>query len=620
MKGKFGVFAALSLLIAFVFNPFGTGMFALPKFVFLATFVSAVFMGIAVYCFVKGKVKIRYHSVVYGILLLWLLSLVLSTVFSIAPLTSLWGGYDRMQGLYAHLLYISVFLIFLHFLAEKKARDVFLKILVAVAFVVGIHAVVQQFGIGVFAPHAMDEFLGRSFSTFGQPNFLGQFLLFPIWATLYFFCCGKAGRKTKILYGAMTIFLILALFLTENRASILGLVMGVLFFLAFTPAIGKRLKYLLGTGVFAGFVLIVFLFMPSLRSTGTRVYLWQAAIDLFREFPLIGSGLETFRFTYQTVATPAIFNFEKLFEIPDRVHNIFLDTLVQQGLFGLLVYLGILVGLFVLFFRSRKKAEPLLLFCYCALVSILVGEFFGFPLAPHYVLTAALIAIILNICLNFKSWKLSNKYLISIFILLLATFSVFNINHAGKVLYADILAGKSDKHFMRGDFVQATNLLLKATTVNPRQDRLFYQYSEFGYDAERALESAGRFDGKSYIYHLYSGGFYTKIRSFDLAESHFSAAHSLAPYSPLVLREWGIMYFSVEDYENAIQKLERFLKVMPEVWKQKPHLEKLSFEEREQYRLFEKHVPGLDLVFLFLYESSLQIEDEDRVKYYKQFF
>ncbi|MDA1060841.1 MAG: hypothetical protein O3B47_03540, partial [bacterium] len=66
-------------------------------------------------------------------------------------------------------------------LKDKKSQEIFLKALLLIGSLVALHSVLQQFGVLVLSASAMQEFLGRSFGTFGHPNFLGQFLILPIW-------------------------------------------------------------------------------------------------------------------------------------------------------------------------------------------------------------------------------------------------------------------------------------------------------------------------------------------------------------------------------------------------------------------------------------------------------
>ncbi len=628
MKNEYkGIIASLSFLIIFVFNPFGVNLFALPKISFLGVFIGIILLGVALHLFINKKIIIYYNNFVYIFLVLWLLSLILSTIFSIAPLTSFWGTYDRMNGLYSHILYIILFFIFLHFLITKKAQNTFLKSILVMSVITGFHAIFQNFNFDFFTSYNLDSFLGRSFSTFGQPNFLGQFLLFPTWISVYFLIKQKKIKKTIFPFLSLVI-IILALFLTKNRASLFGLIIGTVFFFAFYPTIKLKIKiYFTGLIVFF-FGLFITIFAPSLRSLYSRFYLWESGVEVIKESPLIGWGLETFRFTYQKAPNIKLFEFEQLFTIPDRVHNIFLDIGVQQGFLGILIYFSILISLFILFFKNYKKRDNLMLCFFSALISILISELLGFPMSPHYIVFIALISIILINYLKFKSFKIQNRILLPIFSIFLILFSLFTITHSYKIIFADILLKKSEVYLFQNNFSKSINSLEKAVMLNPKQDKIYYRYSEFlsaikleEYEIlnKEILKKAGNFDGKSFIYYLFKGDFYVKLEEFDKANTHFKQGHLLAPTNPLILREWGKMYYQQKNYVKTIKKLEMFLDLLPGIWEYKPYLEKLSFEKQERYRLFRKHAPELDLVFEYLLKSHKQLKNLEKVNYYKKF-
>lgn len=125
MKNKIIYLLSLVLLVAFIFNPFGSNMFELPKVQFTAIYAAIFLIGLIVYFFYKGSLNIRYNKYVGIFFFLWLLSLILSTIFSIAPELSFWGSYDRMQGLNIQIIYLIFFVFFLNFLAAKKAQETF---------------------------------------------------------------------------------------------------------------------------------------------------------------------------------------------------------------------------------------------------------------------------------------------------------------------------------------------------------------------------------------------------------------------------------------------------------------------------------------------------------------
>ena len=83
------------------------------------------------------------------------------------------------------------------------------------------------------------------------------------------------------------------------------------------------------------------------HSAGGRIELWQMAYALFERNPIIGVGYNGYAMTYGGTVTDTG---EQLLAGQD-VHNFFMRTLCEQGMIGLVLYLGLLL----LAFRSGWK-------------------------------------------------------------------------------------------------------------------------------------------------------------------------------------------------------------------------------------------------------------------------
>lgn len=609
-----------------IFNLSGLNIFELPKIQFLMFVTSIAIICLCLDFFKTHQVNFKYNKAVLIFTSLWLISLIISTIFSIAPEASFHGSYDRFQGLQSHLVYITIFLIFLNIFHNKENQKPFLVAGVTVASITAIHAILQQFNILTFFPYALDEFSHRSFATLGHPNFLGQFLMFPVWASIFFLITSK----NKALTALATILLIIGLFTTQNRASILGLIIGLIFFLIFHPSVKKSIKYLISLVSISGFAFFVIFFASNLRSLFTRSYLWEGALKLFQKYPFLGSGLETFRYTFQQVADPKLYGLEKLYEIADRAHNQYLDILTTQGIFGLIIYLSIFITLYYLFKKSQKT--PLILISFCALTSILVSQFFSFPAISDYLMLVILVALILTNTVNLKSisLKLTAKTVLPTILILIITF--FSSIYSIKSIYADTLFFKGQKQLNAGNFAHSIQDMKTSITLNTHQADLYYHFSEalllvgnarddqnYLKLASNYIEKAAHFDNRSFIYYLFKGRNYTYLQDFQNAEKAFQKAQTLAPQNPLILREWGEMLFLSKNYSKTIAILEKYLELLPDYWQYAIDLNRRPHKQQEQYRLFLKHVPNFNQVFYYLSQSYHNLKDVEKGDYYKQF-
>ena len=118
------------------------------------------------------------------------------------------------------------------------------------------------------------------------------------------------------------------------------------------------------------------------ESTDSRFVFWEEAIHHFKENPLIGIGFHTFHH--------AEFSSAEM-----DVHNFFLRELVEKGVLGGLILLGLIWSVSLLLWRSLAIARPggwyigLALGLAGAWVALMIGNVFGdrfthYPMIAHF--------------------------------------------------------------------------------------------------------------------------------------------------------------------------------------------------------------------------------------------
>lgn len=129
---------------------------------------------------------------------------------------------------------------------------------------------------------------------------------------------------------------------------------------------------------------------PALESSITgsgdiRKIVWRGAIDIWKAYPLFGSGVETYAYAYYKYR-PVEHNLTSEWDyLYNKAHNEFLNYLATTGAFGLGTYLLFLVS-FLFFglrhmYRQWKKrvfGNPLLPALIGGFIGIQVSNFFGF--------------------------------------------------------------------------------------------------------------------------------------------------------------------------------------------------------------------------------------------------
>lgn len=599
---------SFAFLSAFIINPFGVNLFELPKQSFLAIFITFCVVIFSLKFLHKEKTEIKTNKYALIFASLWIVAIILSSIFGEAPLKSIYGDYIRSSGALSQLLYISYFVILLNTL-DKKTIETFLKPILVIGTLLSIHAVLQKFGLFLlFSPSdiASTGFLGRSFSTFGNPNLLGQFLIFPFFISLYFFL------KTKKALLLLPVLLhITAIFLTENRATLLAVFIGIFALIFISKKIRPRLKiliFLLLTTILAA---TIFTFTPSIRSLGTRIYLWDIANKAFIENPILGTGLETFESSFHKYLNPNYFKYENLFSFADRAHNEFLDIESQTGSIGFIIYISAILFLFTKLILAKKRTliENTLA---TSLLAILISNFFGFSLTLNFLSFYTILALlcILTCKIDKKSIKLNSKSIFLIPAILL--FSLFISTTYLKNLSADIHF-KSAKTTSNSPY----SSLQKAVKLNPNQSEIWFYLARFlkenNNDFAFALEKAKNFENISVKYLIQEARLFEKTNP-EKALSALEKASIIAPQNNEIDFLKGRIYFATEKYSKSIEYLEKIIEKSPKYLFYSQN--EIRRDQINYFNFIDKNPEILEVLSLLKSANSL-LGNTEKSAYYK---
>ena len=121
------------------------------------------------------------------------------------------------------------------------------------------------------------------------------------------------------------------------------------------------------------------------ESLDIRKIVWKGAIELGLKYPLFGTGVETFAYSYYFVR-PVEHNLTSEWDyLYNKAHNEYLNYLATTGFLGLTAYLLLIGSIIYIFIRSillpaKKQAETTLLITalFSAYITILITNFFGF--------------------------------------------------------------------------------------------------------------------------------------------------------------------------------------------------------------------------------------------------
>lgn len=363
-------------------------------------------------------------------ILIFVISQILSTIFSIHHQTSILGYYSRFHGgLLSTITYCTLYYAFVSNVSRKHLPSLFLS-LFSSALLVSLYGILEHFGhspsclliTGNFDVSCwIQDVQTRVFATFGQPNWLAAYAitLLPlgvIWTVLL------KKISQKLFAGVSTLSLWIVLLFTQSRSGFLGfltsmaiLLVGV-FYLR-TRKTSQTLPLVKNLAIFGTVFLLAGLlfgtpFTPKFSELTTspkqeviaqniqqvpvnrlelggtdsgeiRKIVWRGAFDIWRRYPILGSGVETFAYSYyldRPVAHNLVSEWDFLY---NKAHNEYLNLLATTGLVGFLAYCFLQLAVTRYTYSTIKDPQKnddayLALALFAGYVALSVSNFFGF--------------------------------------------------------------------------------------------------------------------------------------------------------------------------------------------------------------------------------------------------
>jgi len=236
---------------------------------------------------------------------------------------------------------------------------------------------------------------GNIIATIGNSNYAACYLIFPIFSWLGLLAINKGGMRLVALFGFLvTVF---ALYITFGRASVLGTMIGVVFFGVFYRKyfkISTDIRALI-LGVFVA-IFVAVLIKPNVIPTWSfdtssivaRTKYWTVSFKMFTDSPLFGTGLWSFRNQVYDVQSRILEKHPDFFtgydSKPRRAHNEYLEILNDGGIVAavalLLFFWRIMKRGFQRMHHSKNKEEMAILLTLISLVmAVMVSAAFFFP-------------------------------------------------------------------------------------------------------------------------------------------------------------------------------------------------------------------------------------------------
>jgi len=542
-----------------------------------------------------------------------------------------------LKSYFETLSYIIAFLIWTISL-EKKDTHSYIKAICYSGFLVALYSLFQHTGYELpwITELSSEGIKMRSVSSMGNPAFLAGYLamIAPLYLYLFLWDLLNANKVPfdKIsfntvkhyIYPSMWVVCAIAVFLTYTRGS------WVAFFIShivLSILIAKYLwkenkKLIIGFVVLISMVISIIIIYDKTKDQryewytlsnrlitlkniesiySSRLYAWKAALEIFKDNPLAGTGPGTFPYSYLKYRSFEPLDKRAANLFLSSCHNHFLETASSSGIGGLLSFCSlILMTLYctIVLFIRKSGIEKIQWSCILtSLIAYIIHIIFLFPTISYEILWWFLLSLITmeyneihptvgsqinnkkgDIRKNQKKESLSSLSLSQITILALATmisivFLVFNTLNS----LSDYYLNRALKVGSAGDYKTAMTLYDSAIAYRPSNASLYLYKARYLEDSLRMSGMNKEIADEVII--LYSraiqinpldpyvwvneGRFYQYLAeqgdtsSISKAEEAYNKAIALDPFNFLNYNYIATLYIMINQPEKSLQSFNK---------------------------------------------------------------
>jgi putative inorganic carbon (HCO3(-)) transporter len=393
---KVTVILALSGIPA-VFVPLGghTDHFYLPKVA--AMFVLVISFSVMLVINKKQLKDIIQKDKINMSLFIYLILLIASVYTAENKAFAIIGVPGRWEGLVTIMLYIFLFIVARLYLTPDERL---FKIILFTAIIVSIYGILQTMGIEPFPRDILRENWGsRAFSTMGNPNFLGSYIVLIIPISIYFYIINK-----NITGLTAYIILFYCLLCTNTRGAWLGTIASILAFAAIHYIYFRYNKEEFNRYIILFVITVLLLALYNFNTDGAfidrflsisrdanefladgdrsdytgahRGFIWKRVVELIKARPLTGYGLENLGEAFKKYYTKDMIEFWGEVRYPDKAHNEYLHIAVTTGIPSLLIY-STMCFLIILKGLTRLKNCKIMLLILSSVMGYMTAAFFN---------------------------------------------------------------------------------------------------------------------------------------------------------------------------------------------------------------------------------------------------
>lgn len=344
--------------------------------------ILTVLLSLIFVCIFQQKKNYFNKKSITLIIIFFLLSI--NIVFSDFTFQSIYRGLNIIKFFFIGFLFLEIVE------NNKNFIQQFLKYLVILLLFISFDTLVQFFlGKDIFGFEVQTSHGSRLSGPFGDEYVVGSFISkFAYISSVFFF----SSRKYYIGFLYLISLLLITFLSHERSASTMFFITLIIFFL-FNNYLSIKLKLALSTSLMFLTISVV-LFTPlkkhfidttldQIGITKNRAHNnffdsqfgahYLTAIEVFKDNPITGSGLNTFREVCKNIKYDNIKSYEKRARCANHPHNIYLEILSEMGLIGFMFFIAFNIWIFLnylnfIFFHKSKIEEVTILYFVCYLL------------------------------------------------------------------------------------------------------------------------------------------------------------------------------------------------------------------------------------------------------------
>jgi O-antigen ligase len=333
----------------------------------LKALVMQALVGASLACFAVAlfgrKVVVRWDRVAWlgAAFLAWS---AVTTLTSVSPATAFIGYFANAEGFMALLMYTIAAFLTLQ-LADTPSRiRTMLRASSLTAAVVALYGLLQTFGADPLKWQPAQWGAFRSFSTVGNPDMFGAFMVLNLFVVLGLLL-SETDRRWRITYAVATLVVGAAAFTSLARASWLGVVAGAVVFAVLAWRLKPRFTRVEAVMAAGLVVLVVGAGLLSLYNTDVdsnvvsrasaafnsqdkntlgRTETWRVAATAIAKRPVLGYGPDTFGLSFQPNKTEQFAALVAPSIVQANAHSSLIQLTVERGLPGAALWLALLVA------------------------------------------------------------------------------------------------------------------------------------------------------------------------------------------------------------------------------------------------------------------------------------